>query len=323
MLDNCEHLIGAVAELVAFLVSTTAELRVLTTSRAPLAIACRARLPARAARDRRRGAAVLRARARGAADRRSDDGGRGEHRHAGSMACRWRSSWPPPRFVRCRWRRSTGAWRTGSRCCAAAIAARPTATRRCWPSSTGRGTCSTTASSGRCGGWRCSTTDSRSRRPAQCSGDDAVDAVQGLVDQSLLSVRETPAGLRYRMLETVREFGRMQLVDCRRGRRRARRPATMGGRATRACTARGCPTAEQFAAIDALSAEEINLADELRGAIATATSPRSSSCSPRSGCSGRCGGSTVACIVPQRGRRRRDARLVSAAGVARTWPGRR
>ena len=42
-------------------------------------------------------------------------------------------------------------------------------------------------------------------------GDDALDALQGLVDQSLLSVRETPAGLRYRMLETVREFGLMQL----------------------------------------------------------------------------------------------------------------
>ena len=39
MLDNCEHVVGAVAELVAFLVSTTADLRVLTTSRAPLAIA--------------------------------------------------------------------------------------------------------------------------------------------------------------------------------------------------------------------------------------------------------------------------------------------
>src|SRR5581483_5803357 len=34
--------------------------------------------------------------------------------------------------------------------------------------------------------------------------EDAEDAVQGLVDQSLLSVRETRAGLRYRMLETVR-----------------------------------------------------------------------------------------------------------------------
>ncbi len=39
VLDNCEHLVEAVAELVAFLISTTAEVRVLTTSRAPLAIA--------------------------------------------------------------------------------------------------------------------------------------------------------------------------------------------------------------------------------------------------------------------------------------------
>jgi DNA-binding SARP family transcriptional activator len=39
VLDNCEHLIGAVADLVAFLVSATADVRVLTTSRAPLAIA--------------------------------------------------------------------------------------------------------------------------------------------------------------------------------------------------------------------------------------------------------------------------------------------
>ena len=39
VLDNCEHLIEAVAELVAFLVSAAADLRVLTTSRAPLAIA--------------------------------------------------------------------------------------------------------------------------------------------------------------------------------------------------------------------------------------------------------------------------------------------
>ena len=39
VLDNCEHVVGAVAELVAFLVSATADLRVLTTSRAPLEIA--------------------------------------------------------------------------------------------------------------------------------------------------------------------------------------------------------------------------------------------------------------------------------------------
>lgn len=39
VLDNCEHLIGAVADLVAFLVATVESTRVLTTSRAPLGIA--------------------------------------------------------------------------------------------------------------------------------------------------------------------------------------------------------------------------------------------------------------------------------------------
>ena len=39
VVDNCEHVVGAVADLVAFLVGTVPDLRVLTTSRAPLGIA--------------------------------------------------------------------------------------------------------------------------------------------------------------------------------------------------------------------------------------------------------------------------------------------
>src|SRR5581483_49716 len=96
-------------------------------------------------------------------------------------------------------------------------------------------------------------------------GDGAVDAVQGLVDQSLLSVRETRTGLRYRMLETVREFGRMQLVDAGEdgeARMVVRRWATDYVREHGS----GLSNAAQFAAIDAVSAEEVNLADELRGA---------------------------------------------------------
>jgi predicted ATPase/DNA-binding SARP family transcriptional activator len=97
-------------------------------------------------------------------------------------------------------------------------------------------------------------------------GPDAVGPVQGLVSQSLLSVRETEAGVRYRMLETVREFGRMQLVDAgedREAHGALRRWAVAyardyGDRLT---------GADQFAAIDALAAEETNLADELRAAI--------------------------------------------------------
>ncbi len=39
ILDNCEHVVGAVADLVAFLVASCPRLRVVTTTRAPLAIA--------------------------------------------------------------------------------------------------------------------------------------------------------------------------------------------------------------------------------------------------------------------------------------------
>jgi len=97
-------------------------------------------------------------------------------------------------------------------------------------------------------------------------GADAVVSVQGLVGQSLLNVRESQAGVRYRMLETVREFGRMQLIDAgedHEAHAALRRWAVAyagdhGSRLT---------GADQFAAIDALADEETNLADELRDAI--------------------------------------------------------
>ena len=44
-------------------------------------------------------------------------------------------------------------------------------------------------------------------------GGDALAPLANLVDQSLVTVVEGPDGLRYRLLETVREFGQMQLVD--------------------------------------------------------------------------------------------------------------
>ena len=69
------------------------------------------------------------------------------------------------------------------------------------------------------------------------------------------------------MLETVREFGRMQLVDAgddADARAARRRWATAYAERHGARLV----SPEQFAAIDAVGAEEINLADELRDAIA-------------------------------------------------------
>jgi predicted ATPase len=98
-------------------------------------------------------------------------------------------------------------------------------------------------------------------------GASAFDAVHGLVDQSLLSVSEAPAGVRYRMLETVREFGWLQLAQAGEevSARAAQRRWATGYASAHRVDMMG---AGQFAAVDALSAEETNLADELRGAIA-------------------------------------------------------
>ena len=97
-------------------------------------------------------------------------------------------------------------------------------------------------------------------------GGDAMPLVQGLVGQSLLSVREAPLGVRYRMLETVREFGQLQLVNAGEDQqaRAALRQWAVGyalGHGVR------LTSADQFAAIDALGEEETNLADELRGTM--------------------------------------------------------
>jgi predicted ATPase/DNA-binding SARP family transcriptional activator len=266
VLDNCEHLINAAADLVAFLVSATSDLHVLTTSRAPLGIAAErvylleelatadaaelfreravaarpsVRLPEEAVTSivtRLDGlplaielaAAQVRAMAVEEIDRRL------ENRFA---LLRGDDRSAPDRHrtllavIDWSWNlldeRERGALR-----------------------------------------WLSLFNDGFTLDAAEIVlGGDAVPAVQGLVGQSLLSVRETPLAVRYRMLETVREFGRMQLVDAgedRQARTALRRWAVgyaddHGGRLA---------GPDQFAAIDALVAEETNLADELRAAIA-------------------------------------------------------
>ena len=59
-------------------------------------------------------------------------------------------------------------------------------------------------------------------------GHDALDDVRSLVDQSLLTVLDSGRTVRYRMLETVREFGRLQARRGRRGHCRTQRPARVG-----------------------------------------------------------------------------------------------
>src|SRR5690606_21039121 len=97
-------------------------------------------------------------------------------------------------------------------------------------------------------------------------GPDALPAVQALAEQSLLNVRETDHGLRYRMLETVREFGRMRLAEA--GEEAPARAALRAWATDYALTnAAMLFSPAQFAAADALQAEESNLADLLRRAL--------------------------------------------------------
>jgi len=89
------------------------------------------------------------------------------------------------------------------------------------------------------------------------------------VEQSLLTVVETADGVRYRMLETVREFGRMRLSSAGEdGAARAAVRAWAVGYADRHGVRLYSP--EQIDAMDRLQAEETNLADILREALADA-----------------------------------------------------
>jgi predicted ATPase len=100
----------------------------------------------------------------------------------------------------------------------------------------------------------------------QVLGPTALDAVQSLANQSLLTVIETGAGVRYRMLETVREFGRMQVVAAgEEAEATEAHHAWAVAYADRFTPALMGP--DQFAAVDAFRAEENNLADVLRQVV--------------------------------------------------------
>src|SRR4051794_18677267 len=97
-------------------------------------------------------------------------------------------------------------------------------------------------------------------------GCDSLELVQSLVDQSLLTVIDARGSVRYRMLETVREFGRMQLVGA--GEDVAAEGGQLAWARHYALTYRSdLFSKEQVAAVRALAAEENNLADALRSAV--------------------------------------------------------
>jgi len=266
VLDNCEHLIGAAAELVAFLISVTPDLHVLTTSRAPLAIAAeRVYLLGELATDDAMELFRERATAARPSVRLPEPVVASIIRRLDGLPLAIELAAAKVRVMAVeeidrRLEDRFALLRGGDRSAPDRHQALLTVIE-----------------------WSWNLLDAGERRALRrlalfhdgftlqaaeaVLGPGAVDAVLGLVDQSLLSVRETPAGVRYRMLETVREFGRMQLAAAgeETGARAAQRRWAVAYTGAQLAYMAG---PSQLTAIDALAAEETNLADELRGAVA-------------------------------------------------------
>jgi predicted ATPase/DNA-binding SARP family transcriptional activator len=265
ILDNCEHVIEAVADLVAFLTVTTRDLRVLITSRAPLSIpAERVYLLG----ELLTGDAVELFRQRATAARpgvRIDEGvveevvarldGLPLAIELAAAKVRVMSVEEIARRLADRFALLRGGNRTAPGRHKTLLAVidwswnlleEPERHALRWLSLFGDGFTLATAE--------------------HILGPDTLHVMDALAEQSMLNVRETTYGLRYRMLETVREFGRMRLKEAGE-----EVPARAAQRAW--ATAYGLEHASalfspaQFAAADALHAEESNLAELLRQAL--------------------------------------------------------
>ncbi len=100
-------------------------------------------------------------------------------------------------------------------------------------------------------------------------GRDALDALSNLVDQSLVTVVEGADQLRYRLLETVREFGQMQLVGAGDDAETQGRLRDWGVAFALGCSARLFGP-DQVATMTAIRTEEGNLVDLLRRCLTSA-----------------------------------------------------
>jgi predicted ATPase/DNA-binding SARP family transcriptional activator len=265
VLDNCEHVLDAAASLVAFLLATTRDLRVVTTSRAPLAIAAERvfLLSQLAASD---GAELFRRRARAV----RPDADLPDDVVADIVA---RLDGLPLAVELAAARVRTMSAEEVRR----ALADRFSLLRGRDRSAPARHQTLTAVI-----GWSWDLLAPEEQRAlawlsvfhdgfgadAACAvlGPDGPDLVAALVDQSLLTVVEVDGAVRYRMLETVREFGAQRLH--RAGDREAAWAAQTGW-AVALCRAWGdhVMDQQQIAAMDHLWPEEGNLADVLRRAL--------------------------------------------------------
>jgi predicted ATPase/DNA-binding SARP family transcriptional activator len=273
VLDNCEHVLDTVASLVAFLLATTRDLRVVTTSRAPLSIAAERVfvLSQLAAED---GAELFRRRARAVrpdADLPDEAVREVVARLDGlplavelaAARVRTMSVDEVRRALTDRFALLRGHDRSAP------------ARHQTLTAVIGWSWDLLSPGEQRALGRLSVFHDGFSADAARVVlGGDGPDLVEALVDQSLLAVSEHDGVTRYRMLETVREFGTKRLAEAG-GVDEARAAQT----AWALEIARGVRPdvfgPGQVAAIDLLSMEEGNLADVLRRRMA-AGDPESS-----------------------------------------------
>jgi predicted ATPase/DNA-binding SARP family transcriptional activator len=262
VLDNCEHVLDAVASLVAFLIVTTRDLRVVTTSRAPLGIAAERVFPLSqlAAAD---GAELFRRRARAVRpDAELPD------RVVGKVVDRLDGLPLAVELAAARVRTMSvdevlralddrfGLLRGRDRSAPARHQTLTAVIGWSWDLLSADEQCALS--------WLSVFQDGFSAAgSADLLGCDAPGLVEALVDQSLVSVVELRGTTRYRMLETVREFAALRLAEL--GEADAAREALTAwavGLAERVGPQLFGP--DQVTAVDQLDSEEANLADVLR-----------------------------------------------------------
>ncbi|MER7555973.1 BTAD domain-containing putative transcriptional regulator [Nocardioides sp. NPDC126508] len=266
VLDNCEHIVAAVADLVAFLVATVRDLTVLTTSRSPLAIGAERVYPL-GRLGTYDGSELFRRRAVAARPGVHLDEGRVDEIvtrldglplaiELAAVKVRAMSVDDIARRLENRFELLRGGDRNAPDRHQTLVAVIDWS----WNLLAER--------ERRAMRWLSVFHDGFTLAAAEAMlGADTLAAIEELVDQSLLTVVDAPLGFRYRMLETVREFGRMQLIDA--GEDPAARAAQRAWAVDYADTSAGrVYSPEQFDAMDELRAEESNLADILRQVLA-------------------------------------------------------
>ena len=252
VLDNCEHVLEEVARVAAALLRACPSLSILATSRAPLAIARRDALGGGAAlaalrRRSRRAAGSDAARCSSTAPGASIAGGRRTTTARGRSPRSAGSSTGMPLALELAAARvsvlSPTTIARGLEDALGLLTARSVRRRGAPPDAAGIAGLELRAAAGRgaaacCDGWACSPAARRSNSPARCARRRARARAGAARSRRSSSTRwcasRHGASVRYRLLETVRQYALARLDGRRRDRAAARSPSRRVPRARRA-----------------------------------------------------------------------------------------